>query len=424
MNSNLKSFTKHTLALTAIAASLALAACGGGGGGSSSPAAPASGASTPVTPPPDQPASGGNVVTNPTGGQTGGSSSSTASVLAAPGAATVAGFTASGTGADTGTAVETDSLTYINNVRAQVGLPALVDVAAVDVPAHNHSLYQQLNNSVGHYEVAGSPGYTGVSPMDRVTAVYPTQSVGEIAAGTSASNLSTFATSTQPIDLLFDAPFHRGIILFDTTGVGIGHVDAGTLGGLNTYTADFVDYKAFVPDNEFVAWPYNGQTNVKPAWKADESPNPLQAAYPQLVGSVVGYPITLSAAGNGAYSNVAFSIKDAAGNPVTCAEVDSSNNAEATRLAACVPIAPLAVNTTYTVTVTGDLTNTTITTPLAFNVSWSFTTAASLSGGTNTTGPAVTYLPSPAVTAVTPNLAPAGSAATIKAQTKSSVILR
>ena len=55
---------------------------------------------------------------------------------------------------------------------------------------------------------------------------------------------------------------------------------------------------------------------------------------------------------------------------------DSSNSAEAMRLALCVPYQPFAANATYRVTVTGSLTNTSITTPTAFSVSWSFTTGA------------------------------------------------
>jgi hypothetical protein len=32
------------------------------------------------------------------------------------------------------------------------------------------------------------------------------------------------------------------------------------------------------PGNKLMAYPYNGQTNVKPSWLANESPNPFPAA--------------------------------------------------------------------------------------------------------------------------------------------------
>jgi hypothetical protein len=97
---------------------------------------------------------------------------------------------------------------------------------------------------------------------------------------------------------------------------------------------------------------------------------------PAYVGQVVGYPVTLSAAGAGAFSNVSFRITDAAGRDVPCQETDNTNNDDAVRMATCVPFAPLSANTGYTVTVGGSLTNTRLPTPTPFSVTWSFTTAA------------------------------------------------
>ncbi|KMZ12444.1 hypothetical protein BHUM_03913c [Candidatus Burkholderia humilis] len=82
---------------------------------------------------------------------------------------------------------------------------------------------------------------------------------------------------------------------------------------------------------------------------------------------------------------MAFTITDAAGNNVPCDERDNSNNDESTRLAMCVSPTVLANNTTYKVTVTGSLTNTSITTATPFSVSWSFTTGAN--GTSSNTSP-------------------------------------
>jgi hypothetical protein len=141
-------------------------------------------------------------------------------------------------------------------------------------------------------------------------------------------------------------------------------------------TVDFVDYKQFVPDNKLIAYPYPGQPDAKSSWADNESPDPLASAPQSYAGKTVGYPVTLSGAGSAAFSNVAFSITDASGASVPCQESDSSNNTEATRLALCVPFAPLATSATYSVHVTGSLTNTSIPTSQAFDVSWSFATAA------------------------------------------------
>ncbi|MFM0202338.1 CAP domain-containing protein [Paraburkholderia fungorum] len=267
-----------------------------------------------------------------------------------------------------------DSFAYTNNKRAQLGLPPLKSITAVNTAAQNHAIYMQDNMDVGHYETAGLPGYTGNAPTDRVKAAgYTTNAVGEIAAGIGGP----FVSSTQAIDALFDAPFHRAIFLFDTSGVGIGQGATNTdPTKYSTLVADFVDYVASTPDYKLVAYPYQGQTNVKPSWIANESPNPMASA-PSYIGQTVGYPVTLSASGNGAFSNINFLIADASGNAVPCLELDNTNNAEATRLAMCVPFKPLAANATYKVTVTGSLTNTSIPTATPFSVNWSFTTASS-----------------------------------------------
>lgn len=259
----------------------------------------------------------------------------------------------------------------MNDKRAQLGLPALTYNSSVAHAASNHAAYMQLNTIVTHYETSGLAGYTGVSPTDRVTALYPTQSVGEIAAGFTGA----FTSSVEPIEALFDAPFHRTIVTFDigTTGVGASLTTDSTK--FSTLDVNFADYKAFVPDNRLLAYPYNGQTNVNTGWLANESPNPMANA-PSYIDKVVGYPVTLSASDEGAFSNVVFTITDGKGNAVPCEESDNTNNAEAVRMAVCVPFSPLAANTTYSVTVTGSLTNTTIPTATPFSVSWAFTTVA------------------------------------------------
>lgn len=322
-----------------------LAACGGGG----SPGGSASNGT----------GSGGS-----TGGGTSTPSSSAVSLMAAPGAS-AGSFTATGD-------VVNDTLAFINAQRAQAGLPALAFQSGVARAAANHSAWEQDNNVVGHFETAGQAGYTGVSPSDRVNQFYATTSVGEITAGFTGA----FSNSTEAIQALFDAPFHRAITLFDSVYAGPGVATTASASQLSTLTVDFADYKQFIGESQLVAWPYNGMTGVNTGWFANESPNPV-ASYNNgsLVGTVVGYPVTLSGGDNAAFSNVSFTIADAAGNNVPCVETDSSNNAEATREAMCVPIAKLATNMAYTVKVSGSLSNTTLAaTPFA--LSWTFTTAA------------------------------------------------
>ncbi|MCS6472215.1 CAP domain-containing protein [Burkholderia thailandensis] len=325
----------------AAAGAALLAACGGGGSGGSAPTGTGSGSST------------GGTTTPP---------ATTVTLMAAPGAS-AGSFTATGD-------VVNDTLAYINHQRAQVGLAALAFQSGVAHAAANHSAWEQDNNIVGHFETAGQAGYTGVSPSDRVNQYFSTTSVGEVTAGLSGA----FTSSTEPIEALFDAPFHRSIMLFDSVYAGPGDATTTDASKLSTLTVDFANYKQAIPDNALVAWPYNGQTGVKTSWVANESPNPMANA-PSYIGQTVGYPVTLSGSDNAAFSNVAFVITSAAGANVPCEETDSSNNSDATRLAMCVPFSPLAANTTYAVKATGTLTNTSLA-ATTFSLSWSFTTGA------------------------------------------------
>jgi len=351
---------KSTIYCMAIATSLSLAlsACGGGGSGNSASttgtAAPSSGASaTPATGASTTPASGAS------------SPAATAAISLFPAVGpSASSFTPTG---DT----VNDAMAYVNDKRAQVGLPAFAYQSAVAQAATDHAVYAQANNALGHFEAAGMPDYTGVTPTDRVNALFPTTGAGEIFASSSGP----FSSSTEPIELLFDAPFHRSVTLFDFVYAGPGVALSTDFSKLSVFDEDFAGYRAVVPDNQLVAYPYNGQTNTNTSWFANESPNPL-AASPQYIGTVVGYPITLSGSNNAAFSNVAFTITDANGINVPCEEIDSSNNTEATRLALCTPFQPLSPSTTYSVKVSGSLTNASIPTPQPFAVNWSFTTAA------------------------------------------------
>lgn len=368
---------KKTARTAVTALPFLLAACGGGGGsGDSSGAAQTTGATQSSKGTGSGSGSGNSTQTPVATPTTVPTKDAAAIALYAP-----AGAAAAPAAATTGDIVN-DSFAYINARRAELNLGALGYVSAAGGAAANHARYMQAAGAIGHYETAGQPYFTGVKPADRVAAAgYTTNSTGEIAAGYGGG----FLNSTQAIDALFDAPFHRSIFLFDTTSVGIGQVPTSDPTQYATLVADFVDYVAATPDNRLIAYPYDGQTNVKPSWVANESPNPM-ARVPQYIMKSVGYPVTLNASGNGAFSNVRFAITDASGNAVPCEESDNSNNDDSTRLALCVPYAPFAANSKYFVTVTGSLTNTSITTPTAFSVSWSFTTGAALAATTKAQG--------------------------------------
>jgi uncharacterized protein YkwD len=230
----------------ALSTAVLLNACGGGSGSSASSSVTqgTSNGSTPTAPPPDA-ASGG------------------ITLFAARGAS-------ANTFAPTGD-IASDTLGFMNGRRAELGLPPLNLSPAVSQAAANHAIYMQDNDQISHDEIAEKPGYTGISPATRVALYYQTNSVGEIAAGFAGA----FDYSTEPIEAMFDAPFHRAIVTFDVATTGIGIAATTDTGKYSTIDVDFADYQPVVPDNELLAYPYNGQTNVKTAWVANENPNPM-----------------------------------------------------------------------------------------------------------------------------------------------------
>jgi uncharacterized protein YkwD len=318
--------------------------------------------------------SGSSASSSVTQGTSTGAKGSTPAVPAAAASGAIALFTARGAQANGFVAtgdVFSDTLGFMNGKRAELGLPPLAYSSAVSQASANHAFYMQDNSQIVHDETVGAPGFTGVTPAARVALYYQTNSVGEIAAGFGGA----FASSTEPIEALFDAPFHRTIVTYDVATAGIGAALTTAPARYSALDVNFVDYQAFVPDTRLIAYPYSEQTGVKTAWVANESPNPMANA-PAYIGQVVGYPVTLSAAGAGAFSNVAFGIVDAQGRSVPCQESDDSNTADAVRMATCVPFVPLATNTVYTVTVSGSLTNSSLPVPVPFSVTWSFATTA------------------------------------------------
>lgn len=344
-----------SLALTAL--SLALTACGGGGASdSTSSGAPANSGvasnsgspattnnSTPSTPPP------GTLVAK-----------SDVSLFPAPGAA-AASYAASGN-------ATTDALAYTNYQRQLLGLPALTYQASVAQAALNHANYMANNNVFGHGETAGVPGYTGATPYDRINSLYPTYATGEVIANFGST--STAFVSDQLIKQLFNAPFHRNLMLRDYLKAGAGYATS-TQGSWHYHylDLDMADMHVVVPNNQVVAYPYSGQVGVPTGWVDDESPDPM----PGYAGKTVGYPITLQASNGGVIDVQQFALVDNTSQTVSCNMVDHNVNAEADQLAICTPYAALKAKTTYTVTVVGTVTRNGVVSN--FNISWSFTTA-------------------------------------------------
>lgn len=319
------------------AASIAviLAACGGGGG-SSSP-------------------------NGTTSGATSGATTSTTTGSTNTPITVYAGITAVVAPTSTGDAVS-DALNWTNYVRTSIGLEPFKRNSLLEKAAVAHSNYISLNNSYmseGHNETAGKPGFTGVTPSDRVQAAgYP----GYASENMSGSAVATYgAYYTQS---LIDAPYHRQAQLGSGMEVGVGLTKDSA--GVNSFVMDFGGVNNSGPSaDQLVAYPAAGQTSVPLDWFVNEIPSPA----PDLPGQRVGYPISISSPSkNLTVTN--FTLADDKG--VTVASrlltTRTDSNQSLGNYAFIMPLAALAGNMKYTAHATGNVGS------KQFDVSWSFTT--------------------------------------------------
>ncbi|SOZ37492.1 CAP domain-containing protein [Cupriavidus neocaledonicus] len=379
-----------TLALTTLctAAALALAACGGGDGGDGGTTASAApGASAPA----------GGQTSAPGGGQAGSTSPTSpngATTITVGACYTVSGAApagAPGSGISLlparGGAVSnyrvldeprSAGLCYANYRREQVGLAPLAARDPLNAAAQAHTDYMLANATLTHDESSGNPGYTGATAHERIQAAYPTDATAEVVAGANRwTSVANAQLSMSPKDALVsdlvDAPFHRAALLGSYGSAGSGFAERVGANGSGTsasyyQTVDLADRVKGGNDNQMVAYPFDGQSDVPVNWVNTESPNPA----PGYENRTMGYPVSLQAINASLQFDADnFVITDAQGANVDCIKVDSRAaglSSAARGLAVCTPVAPLASQQRYTVRVTGRLGAQPV------DLSWSFTT--------------------------------------------------
>lgn len=354
-------FSSFRLDAVSASALVLLAACGGGGGSSGSASS-----------------GSGSVAVGNASGSNGATAANVTPSSASAGSATIVAPATNPANLPAASGnVTADSVAWLNTMRLNLGLVSLSSDAGLTASSLDHATYLVENQTFGHTETAGKPGYTGADPITRIEAEGNFAQTGEVVV---AGPPAAFDNSLSPVQTLFDAPYHRIIMLddFESMGVAISqnasweafNVDLGNLSGTMASTS-------------LVAYPYPGQKGAPTSWFANESPNPFVDAT-QYEMTTVGYPVTIEGGFQTRLSSVSFSITDASGKNVPClAQTAQTAPDELSNGALCVPYAPLAANTTYTVHVTGVLASSAQTLPV--DVTWTFSTA--LSGVANTAAP-------------------------------------
>jgi uncharacterized protein YkwD len=163
-----------------------------------------------------------------------------------------------------------------NALRAAVGAPAVRADDRVTTAAQRHAEYLARNDALGHDEVPGSPGFSGVFVRDRLAA-----------QGLSDANASEVATSfssgTDGVRSLWVLPYHRlGLMHPQAVVAGWGHAEIS--GRTITVGVIVYDFAASAPDRVRAPAP---DQRVAGTYSGEEIPDVLPAG----AARPVGYPI-------------------------------------------------------------------------------------------------------------------------------------
>jgi uncharacterized protein YkwD len=245
---------------TAFAATLV--ACGGGGGGS----APA----TPTTP---------TIATAPVFATTVPIVTSVPASTYAPGSEEKAAFD------------------LLNAERAACGFGLLAQNTALDNAARGHADWLLTNNYTGHYQAAGTPGFTGVSPEDRIIASgYSSANTFKSTEVENDQRLAKLGRGNDGVRELLNAPYHMVGMLRGYTEIGISVREVGSTIKDSALVIDFGNKNTSGlqtgTSNTLRTYPCAGSVGVERAMRG-ENPNPVPGRNmnAQPLGSSIGVVI-------------------------------------------------------------------------------------------------------------------------------------
>ncbi len=258
----------------------------------------------------------------------------------------------------------TDGFNWFNFRRKQMGLAEVTRSAIVDVAAQGHSDYQRLNDTITHTQVAGNPGFTGITVLDRLSAAgyvfnQSRYGYGEVIAA--VGDTSGFHAAEG----LIDAIYHRFVIfepMFREAGAGTGTVPDGYTYFTTNFAANGLG--PGVGTGNVALYPFADQKNVQTIFYSDrEIPDPIPEQ------NEVGYPISVHADATATISVQTFAVRPRGGSPLSVRLLTTATDSDTPgSVAAVVPYTVLSGGTTYDVQFIGTVDG------VSVNRSWSFTT--------------------------------------------------
>lgn len=258
-----------------------------------------------------------------------------------------------------------DGWNWIQYRRAQSGLQSLTGNAQLTTAAQNHSDYQKFNHVVSHVQVAGLPGFLGVSVAARLLAV------GYIAPATGFAYGEVIAAAGERsgfvlAEHLLAAIYHRFVLLSPSYKEG-GAGAATNADGYTYFSADLTAKDGYAPGlapGGIVTYPFANQDQVAVNFFSDtEIPDPIPRQ------NEVGYPISAHVNLDAMLTVETFTVRPRGGATLPAQLLTSSSDPETPMSAAAIiPLAPLQNATIYDVALVGAINGV----PLVYN--WSFLT--------------------------------------------------
>jgi len=163
-----------------------------------------------------------------------------------------------------------------NALRAAVSAPAVRADDRVTIAAQRHAEYLARNDALGHDEIPGAPGFSGVFVRDRLAAQgFNDANASEVA--------TSFSSGIDGVRSLWVLPYHRlGLMHPQAIVAGWGHAEVA--GRSITVGVIVYDFAASAPDHVRAPAP---DQRVAGTYSGEEIPDVLPAG----AARPVGYPI-------------------------------------------------------------------------------------------------------------------------------------
>lgn len=300
------------------------------------------------------------------GGGGGGGSAPTASTTTSPTTSTTSTGTLSTAQYPAGSA-ELAAFNQLNAMRQQCGFPAVNENTLLDKAANNHYTYMVDNQVTGHYEVSGNPGFTGVTPQNRATAVgyvYGGDEENTSRSSNIGGNLSIIGLSSVPYHLvgLFGA--------YVDAGMKYGTFISGPSGSSYVYEL-MLGAGANPPSYSStpMTFPCQGTTGVDFEASGPENPEPTINGTVFNVSTPIGTPIAMIGNTSDTIVLTSGSLTDPSNNQIALNLLDSANDSNhemPAYAAAAFPTSALQANTTYMATISGTINGNTFTRQFSF----------------------------------------------------------